>query len=309
MVLLIINILSKPKIKIKIRYLAKIIGKIVLLFLCSNEAKLHYRVLDRFKVKCLVANKHKWSKKILLNYSCLQELKWWNSHLQKQDSLVKSLHETSPDTHVYSDSTDSAFGGHPGQLQIQSRFSKKQARLSINTKELLAIYYTLRSFSTHLKNKHVLHFTDSKCAYYCLKNHGSSDPLWDKITVKIFNMAKQHSFTLTPGWLNTKQNYLADRLSRVITNLNERMEITIPKHLLEVAIAHIRADFSPDIDLFGSFFNYKYNRFCSCFRDPLSYHVDTFTLDWSLFNCYCFCPFSLIGRFLKKWSKTEFKTS
>ena len=50
---LVSSILSHSHSKTTIYLLAKIIGKIVAVFPSSDHAQLHYRSLDRFKVKCL----------------------------------------------------------------------------------------------------------------------------------------------------------------------------------------------------------------------------------------------------------------
>ena len=68
------TVLDNPSKPITIRFLATIIGKIVATFPCSHDAPLHYRVLDSFKVKSLRLKNDKWSAKILLSTSCLQEL-------------------------------------------------------------------------------------------------------------------------------------------------------------------------------------------------------------------------------------------
>ena len=48
------NLLSNTEQRVSIRQLAKIIGKLVATFPATNEGQLHYRILERFKVKCLI---------------------------------------------------------------------------------------------------------------------------------------------------------------------------------------------------------------------------------------------------------------
>ena len=67
------RVLPHPKHKITIHFLAKIIGKIVSFFPASDEAKLHYRTLEKFKTKCLLVNSS-WSAKIRLSEKCLQRI-------------------------------------------------------------------------------------------------------------------------------------------------------------------------------------------------------------------------------------------
>ena len=54
---LIEGVLQKPNKKITIRFLAKIIGRMVSFFPASDKAKLHYRTLERFKSKMIHCHK------------------------------------------------------------------------------------------------------------------------------------------------------------------------------------------------------------------------------------------------------------
>ena len=152
-------ILGSPMRKITIRHLATIIGKIVSTFPCSEDAPLHYRILDRFKVKCLRANHFKWNAKIVLNKSCLQELVWWQKNITG-DVMKKSLCRVEVSAHVYSDSSMHSFGGFFMNETISSKFSEKQASLSINThiapesknnKELKTLIVVLPSTNMDIK--------------------------------------------------------------------------------------------------------------------------------------------------------------
>ena len=62
--------------RISIRQLSRIIGKIIATFPCCTEAPLHYRILDRYKIKMLRLNKSNWNCVITLSLKCLQELEW-----------------------------------------------------------------------------------------------------------------------------------------------------------------------------------------------------------------------------------------
>ena len=67
---------------------------------------------------------------------------------------------------------------------------------------------------------------------------------------------------------------------------------------------------APDIefDLFASHLNNKLPQFCSWIPVPGSSHIDAFTFDWNSKICYCFPPFSLIGRCLKEIKKQRVHT-
>ena len=57
---------------------------------------------------------------------------------------------------------------------------------------------------------------------------------------------------------------------------------------------------NPEIDLFATRVNTQLAIFASWKPDPEATHIDAFTIDWSRYNFYCFPPFSLISRCLRK---------
>ena len=75
------RILKHPKSKIKMKYLAKLIGKIIATFLASKHGPLHYRVLDHLKVKCLIRNRQNWLGPCVLNANSITVIKWWHNNI------------------------------------------------------------------------------------------------------------------------------------------------------------------------------------------------------------------------------------
>ena len=57
---------------------------------------------------------------------------------------------------------------------------------------------------------------------------------------------------------------------------------------------------NPEIDLFATRVNTQLAIFASWKPDPEATHIDAFTIDWSRYKFYCFPPFSLISRCLRK---------
>ena len=284
--------------KITIRFLSKIIGKIVSTFPCCDEAPLHYRTLDRFKVKSLRLCKQKWNTMIKLSSQCLQELEWWNVNAGMK-MMTKSLHAVDIGEHMYTDSSGHSFGGWWRHRTIQSKFSERQSGLSINTKELLAIFYTLCAFSSSLKGTNVLVHCNNTVAVSCIRKKGSSNPFRDSLTRCIFDTAKQNSFTIQCVWVKGQQNGKADSLSRKMTDFNPRLEWCIPQNNFNTYMNILGLE--PDIDLFASHLTFKVDRYCSRMSDPHSFCIDAFTLNWSQFKQpYIFLPFRILSAILKK---------
>ena len=186
-------VLSHSKHKITIHFLAKIIGKIVSFFPASDEAKLHYRTLEKFKTKCLLVNRS-WSAKIRLSEKCLKELQWWDDNVLVHDILSKSLAIPQPTQTIFTDSSGYGYGSVWNGEENQGLFTEKQKQLSINSKELLAIYFTLSFYAPRLKDEHLMLRCDNYTAIYCILQRGSRDDFRDYITKCIFDLARNWNF-------------------------------------------------------------------------------------------------------------------
>ena len=57
---------------------------------------------------------------------------------------------------------------------------------------------------------------------------------------------------------------------------------------------------SPDIDLFASQLNHQFERYVSFRPDPNACMTDAFSMPWNGYSIYCFPPFSLLPRVLRK---------
>ena len=161
------TIQHNPHQPITIRFLARIIGKIVSFFPASNAAKRHYRVLECFKMKSVLL-KCSWEGKIVLSPQCLMEIDWWVDNIFSDTLLTKSLLKPQPTQTIFTDSSGYGYGSVWNDKKFQGLFNEQQKQLSINTKELLAILYTLQVYASDLANEVVHIKTDNMVALYCL---------------------------------------------------------------------------------------------------------------------------------------------
>ena len=111
--------------------------------------------------------------------------------------------------------TDAGLNGFAGvwdEEKFQGHFTEKQKLLSINSKELLAIYYTLSVFAHRLVNERVHLRCDNMTALYCIRNFGSKDILRDQIVCKVFYLGHKYAFTLTISYVESGKN-ISDKSS------------------------------------------------------------------------------------------------
>ena len=289
------KVISKPKKLVTIRFLGKIIGKLVSTFPANPTGPLHYRVLECHKILMLRKNKFKWSKKIPVTNEFVKELKWWSNNIFSPD-LKHSLAVKEHDIEMFCDSSGFVWGSVANGVVAQSYFSEQEARLSINSKELLAIFYGLRSHRERLKGHSVLIHSDNTTAVSCIMKKGVSDKYRDGITHKIFDVALKEDIMISICHLVGVLNTAADRVSRC--QQKHHTEWCLLDNCMPIIKSHCK--FQMNIDLFASHLNNKFKTYCSWSPDPFAFHVNCFNLNWSKFNAYAFPPFSLILRVTKK---------
>ena len=109
---------------------------------------------------------------------------------------------------IYSDASGFGYGSTWDGVEVQGLFTECQKSLSINTKELLAIYYALGAHAEKWTGEVVMVRCDNTTAISCIKNCGSSDFLRDKITGYIFELAFKHNFEIRISYVQSADNCL-----------------------------------------------------------------------------------------------------
>ena len=177
--------------------------------------------------------------------------------------------------------------------QANGLFTVGQQQHSINTKELLAVYYALKSFRTEIQGKRLKIYTDNMTALSCLLNRGSQHEFRDVLTRKIFALCFKNNIKLTAGFVLGISNKKADKSSRCFNRMTEWS-------LLHKTMQLIKSKHQFDIDLFASYLNNKHKWFASWKPDPEATYVNAFSIDWSQFTPFIFSLFSVIHKVLWK---------
>ena len=294
--------LLRVKFKCRIRMVAKVIGTLVALFPCCEDGPLYYRSLERDKIKALRVT-GSWNACMVLSNSGREELQWWKNVLT-QGPPSKSLKQRSYNIDFYSDATLEGWGVLIKGVNANGTFSEKQSSLSINTKELLAIYYRLASFKIHITGQNILCHCDNTTAVSCIVKKGSSDKIRNAITKKIFHFIREVQANIYCVHISGVDNGVADKLSRTEFR-NSRTEWSLSSETMNFIWNNL--EFQPNIDLFASHLNYKIKPYCSFRPDPFCMRVDAFTLNWREWNPFAYPPFSLLNRCLSKLDVDDVK--
>ena len=87
--------------------------------------------------------------------------------------------------------------------------------MHINAKEMMAIYFTLKSFSKQLQGKHVKIFSDNTSAVGIINKMGSSKSnICNSICQNIWLLCKKNEIWITCAHIPGTENVLADYESR-----------------------------------------------------------------------------------------------
>lgn len=165
----------------------------------------------------------------------------------------------------------------------------------INYLELLATFYVLKCFASHLRECEILIRVDNSTALSYINRMGSIKFSYlSNLAREIWSWCADRDLFIYASYIPSAQNFEADAESRVVS---EETEWT----LSQAYFNRIDSYFGPfDLDLFASSINAKCSRFISWFPDPLAHAVNAFSLDWGGIYFYAFPPFILILRVLRK---------
>lgn len=285
---------------ISIRTVAKLLGKFSSSFIGVKMGKLHYRALERIKIKALKINKGKFDKPMTINMAARNDILWWKNNIV--DSFSPIIKEN-PTVTLYTDASSFGWGAKCGIEKCGGQFSPQECKFHINTLELKAALFGLQSLCKNVRQAHILVLIDNTSAVASINKMGSLASIdMDDVVHSIWNWTLNNKNWLTashiPGVLNTD----ADKESR---EQESRTEWMLNKSDFEYLVK--RLDFTPSIDLFASRLNKQLPVFVSFRADPESVAVNAFTLDWQGKKFYAFPPFNCIAKVLQKvWKDKAF---
>lgn len=276
-----------------LRSLAKLIGSLVGLFPGVEFGKLHYRNLERLKIEGLKANRGNFDSKVHLTHESRKDLEWWIKHLPSSKRLI--THGPTMLT-FRTDASSQGWGAVLNGSCTGGRWTPEEAAFHINTLELLAVLFGLKSLCAELSDLHIRVEVDNSTAVsYINAMGGTVSQNCDQVALSIWNWAWEHNIWFTAAHIAGTSNTEADRASRVF---QDRTEWMLKKPVFEDICGFLG---QPTIDLFASRLNAQLTVFVSWQPDPQASFVDAFSLDWSSFALnYIFPPFSLITRCLQK---------
>lgn len=229
-----------------------------------------------------------------LPVSIQKDLIWWQNIFsdKSQRNFIRSGNFK---LEIFSDASLTEWGAVCNGLRTHGFWSSVDKSYHINYLELLAVFYALRCFASHLKNCEILLRIDNSTAAAYINRKGSVKfPYLSNLTRRNWEWCAERNLFIYASYIPSVQNFVADTESRIIS---EDTEWSLAQDFFNT-IESYYGKF--EIDLFASAINTKCRCFVSWFPDPLALAVDAFSLSWNGIYFYAFPPFSLILWVLRK---------
>lgn len=278
---------------VSIRIIAKLLGKFTSSFQGVKYGKLHYRGLERLKIRALKYNKGNFDKKTSIDHYGKQDIIWWKNNVLESFNHIRL---GNPLFTITADASKTGWGAVFNKTSTGGYFNLNEICMHINVLELKAILFGLQSLCDKLHNTHLKILSDNTTAVQCINNMGSCKSVeCDQITKTIWDWGINRNVWLTSAHIPGRLNREADEESRK-TEL--RTEWKLNRKIFNNMLNYFQ--FFPEIDLFASRINTQLPRFFSYRPDPFSEVTNAFTVSWGDIKFYCFPPFSCIGRILQK---------
>lgn len=290
----ILNLVNRisTKYSITIREFAKFLGLLTSACPAVDYGWLYTKQFEREKFLALQQANDDYDKIMKLNSNLQPSFIWWRDHIMKSMKPFRSNEYT---LEIFSDASLTGWGIACNREKSNGFWSETERQDHINLLELRAAFIGLKCFANGLHNKEILLRIDNMTAIaYINRMGGVQYEHLNDITLQIWQWCEERKIFIFASYIKSKDNIDADRESRR-TNIDTEWELS------SMAFYKITKTFGfPEIDLFASRLNAKCSLYVSWKRDPNAYNIDAFTLNWKNYFFYCFPPFSLILKCLRK---------
>ncbi|VDI82133.1 Hypothetical predicted protein [Mytilus galloprovincialis] len=284
--------------EITISEVAKVNGKLVATQPGEQFAPLYIKSLEITKDILLKCHYGNFDAKMILSEDNISDLNWWVNNVK---SSFKPINQKDPDVILKTDSSSKGWGAvvQDTLLETKGFWSYEEQKNHINFLELKAVVLALKWFCSSREKNHVQVYVDNMVALNYINKMGGRILKLNTLTKELWNWCINRKIWVTAFYLPGVANIEADRLSRSI-------HVDIEWKLNENVFHIINSLFGPhDVDLFASKINHQLPRYYSYFPDSYAEAVDAFSVQWNNINCYCFPPFSLIGKIMQKVDKDK----
>ena len=275
--------------------LEKIIGTFESVKPCVPLATLHFRCLQK---QLLIAKQksRKPFKLVDLSNDSLKELNWWINPSGFETHSEAPIREPLPSVQIYSDANLTMAGGHCSRGRFYQRKWTREELKENHHINLLEIRAAREALALANPGDVVrLHIDSMTACSYIRRQGGTRSSILSLEACLLWREAQSRRLTiLTPVWISTKENCLADFLSR--HNLGQ-WECRLSREMFMFVLN--KFNLRPTMDVFASSQTRQLDRYMSLYPDPAAVARDALINQWDPVS-YLFPPVPLIMKSLQK---------
>lgn len=278
--------------------LEKLIGTMESVKPATPLAALHYRSLQ-YQLLTAKQGTRDPNKTVFLSQQSLQDLEWWISQDGFQGNCSAPIRELEPTVQVWSDANLVMGGAHNSRGEFQQRpWTEEERNMHINQLELRAAREALAL--TRPGDRVRLHIDSKTAATYIRKQGGTKSSVLCQEALLLWTESIDRCVTLlTPHWLSTSDNTMADFLSRCLMT---QWECKLSRKTFLTVLARFQV--SPTLDVFASQETKQLPRYMSWYPDSMAVARDAMIHPWDQ-TSYLFPPVPLIMKSLQKIRKEK----
>lgn len=274
----------------KIVKFAQLIGNLVAACPAIKYGWMYTKSLEREKNLALLRTKT-YCGNMRIRSHLLHDLRWWYHNINKSFNDIK---KDSFALEIFTDASLTGWGACALGERAHGWWSEEEGTHHINYLELTAIFYGIKCFARPYANCNILVRSDNTTAISYINKMGSvRQPKLNLLARKIWKWCQNRNIWLFASYINSKENWQADKESR---SIQSNTEWSLNPIAFDKIVKHLG---KPIVDLFASKNNFKCPKYVSWLRDPGSFAVDAFTIPWED-GFYAFPPFSQILRTVQK---------
>lgn len=251
----------------------------------------HIKEIEMDLIKALAVNRGNFEAFMWLHNSSKHNINWWLSSI---GSLAKDLRVRNPDDTMYTDASNQGWGAVMNGKKANGRWTEIQARDHINVLELRAVMFGLESLYTSERRVIKIMTDNATTVAYINRQGGVKSKECQRQAKRIWLWAEKTQNWIIAAHIPGKQNVIADLCSR---QFKDNTEWQLSESIFEQCC---NLWGTPTIDLFAAFNNTKTVRYAAWLPDPGAEIIDAFSIVWNHKLIYCFPPFALVARVLKK---------
>jgi len=274
----------------KIQAIAELAGSLTAACPGTTYGQLYTRQIEIEKSEALLKHNYRFESLVTLSSEALSDIEYWIENIFKFSKSIKFKNFRYV---ITTDASLTGWGAECNSLKSRGHWNYDEKKYRINELELLAIHYGLKTFIKETNVKVLCRTDNSTAMAYVNKFGGCRSTSAHYIAKNIWKWCEGREVIIQATYVNTKDNFIADALSRSQGDSSD--------FKLSLKVFHDLCHwfYEPIIDLFASYQTNQCKEYYSWYPDPHSIGVDAFTFKWNN-KFYAFPPFCLISRTLQK---------